>query len=302
MHRPTFVWIYLTLALIQAGCATSLPLGPTSSKDNRKSLDTIGVVTGRFTPKVRFQAPEPVKGVGDDASVRTSGRALGAMWKACGQAIVVSAAYIIGPFVVAYGCVVTTPFVAMGAAVYGGYTSGALKANRLARKARKSEVKALRDVIDPALAAVATERPLHARLLAQVPARTHAAVVDVRETGPTSPRKRPRYEDLASAGVDTVLEAMVVRIDVSPENAFVLTARVRLIRLADREELHAGTHTFDIAPRSVAGWTADGGNALRASLVSGYRALAGEIVDELFPTTAAPGTVGTDFMPMIRPG
>jgi hypothetical protein len=206
-----------------------------------------------------------------------SGRVLGGLWLACGQLALATAPTVIVPAVILAGCVAATPFAAIGGAAGGGLTSSAAKANRHAKKARRSEAKVLRSIIDPALAAVASEKPLHARLLEQVAVRTQSTVVSVTETG------RLRYKDLSSQGIDTVLEASVLRLDVSPENAFVLTARVRLIRVGDREELYASTHTFNIAASQ---WIAGGRKAVRAALVSGYQALADEIVDELFAKAA----------------
>lgn len=285
MYRRTFISIYLSLCLIQAGCTTSPPVASAPTDEIRSGFGTIGVVTGRFTPKVRFEAPERVKGAGDAAG-RTAGRALGTMWAVCGGTIAKSAPLIFVPIIVGAACVVATPVVAVGGALVGGGNSSAAKANRAAQEARAPEVKALRGAIDPALAAVASERPLHARLLKQVTSHTQGTVVSVTNAGPSSPRRRPRYKDLARTGIDTVLEVTVQRLDVSIENAFVLTARARVIRLADREELYANTHTFHIGPRSVSEWTDDGGDNLGAALVSGYQALADEIANELFAKEA----------------
>lgn len=275
-YRQTFVSIHLILFLVQAGCATSSPVIPMPSNEARKSFGTIAVATGEATPKVKFHAPKRVKGAGAAAG-RTSGHALGVMWAGCGQVIVGTGPTIIVPILVGAGCVVATPLVAIGGALVGGGNSAAAEANRAANAARAPEVKALRAVVEPALTAMASEKPLHRRLLEQVGAeRTQSTVISVTKTG------RPHYKELLRKGIDTVLEASVVRIDVSTENAFVLTARVRLMRVADREALYANTHTFTIAPRSVSEWTADGGEALRAALLGGYQALADEIMEDIF--------------------
>jgi hypothetical protein len=276
MYRQTFVSIHLILFLVQAGCATSSPVIPMSANEARKSFGTIAVATGEATPKVKFHAPKRAKGAGAAAG-RTSGHALGVMWAGCGQVIVGTAPTIIVPILVGAGCVIATPLVAIGGALVGGGNSAAAEANRAANAARAPEVKALRAVVEPALTAVASAKPLHRRLLEQVGAeRTQSTVISVTKTG------RPHYKELLRKGIDTVLEASVMRIDVSTENAFVLTARVRLMRVADREALYANTHTFTIAPRSVSEWTADGGEALRAALLESYQALADEIVEHMF--------------------
>jgi hypothetical protein len=236
---------------------------------------TIGVVTGQLTPKVRFEGPEPVEGAGD-AAARLSGRVLGGLWQACGQLMLATAPTVIGPAVIGVGCVAATPFAAIGGAAGGGLTSSAAKANRRARKARRAEVRALRSVVDPALAAVVSEDPLQARLLERLPTRSQSAVISITKTG------RLRYKDLSSQGIDTVLKASVLRLDFAFDNTFVLTAKVRLIRLADREELYANTHTFNSAPPSISQWTTDGDVLFRAELVKAYQALADQIVDELF--------------------
>jgi hypothetical protein len=274
--RP-FVSIYLTLCLLQAGCATSSPVRTAPSSEVRKGFGTIAVATGEVTPKVKFRPPEHMKGTAG-AAARTSAGAVGVMWGGCLGVAVATAPTIVLPAIILAGCVVGTPFVAVGGALMGGGNSAAAKANRAARAAREPEVKALRGVVNPALSALATEKPLHARLLDRMAARTQGTVVSVTKSG------RWHYTELLRNGIDTVLEADVVRIDVSTENAFVLTARVRLIRLADRQELYANTPTFTIASRSVSEWTADGGGALRAALVSGYQALADEIVEDLVGT------------------
>jgi hypothetical protein len=274
MYKRTFVSINLILFLVQAGCATSSPVIPTPSNEVRKGFGTIAVTTGQAPPKVKFHAPKRVKGAGAAAG-RTSGGALGKMWGGCGQAILGTAPTIIVPILVAAGCVVATPFVAVGGALVGGGNSAAAEANRAANAARAPEVKALRGVVDPAVATVATEKPLQVRLRERLAARTQSTVVTVPKTG------RPHYKELSSEGIDTLLEADVVRIDVSPENEFVLTARVRLIRVADREELYANAPTFTIAPRSVSQWTADGGEALRDALTRGYQGLADETVEAM---------------------
>jgi len=274
MYKRTSISIYLILFLVQAGCATSSPAIPARSNEVREGFGTIAVTTREVAPKVKFHPPKRVKGAGAAAG-RTSGRALGKMWGGCAQVAAGTAETIIVPFFVLAGCVIGTPFAAVGGALVGGGNSAAAEANRAANAAREPEVKALRTAVDPALSALASETPLQARLREQMAARTQGTVVGVTKTG------RRHYKKLLNEGVDTVLEADVVRIDVSTENAFVLTARVRLIRLADREELYANTHPITIASRAISEWTADGGEVLRAALVSGYQALGDEIVEAL---------------------
>jgi len=274
MYKRSSISIYLILFLVQAGCATSSPMTPARSNEVRESFGAIAVTTGEATPKVKFHPPKRVKGAGAAAG-RTSGRALGKMWGGCAQVTAGTAETIIVPFFVLAGCIIGTPFVAVGGALVGGGNSAAAEANRAANAAREPEVKALRGVVNPALRALATEKPLHARLLDQLAARTQKTVVSVPKSG------QWHYNELLRNGIDTVLEADVVRIDVSTDNAFVLTAQVRIIRLAGREELYANMHTFTIASRSVSDWTADDGEVLHAALVSGYQALADEITEAL---------------------
>ena len=274
MYKRTSISIYLILFLVQTGCATSSPLIPTPSNEVREGFGSIAVASGGPPPKVKFYPPKHVKGAAAAAG-RTSGRALLKMWGGCGQVAAGTAETIIVPFFVLAGCIIGTPFAAAGGALVGGGNSAAAEANRAARAAREPEVKALRAVVDPALSAVAAEKPLHARLLEQLAARTQSTVVTVPQT------VRPHYKELLRNGIDTILKADVVRIDVSTDNAFALTAQVRLIRVADREELYANTHTFTIASRSVSEWTTDGSGALQAALGRAYQALADEVVDAL---------------------
>lgn len=281
MHRPALIWIYLSLFLIHAGCATSPRVAPAPSEDIRQNLGTIGVVSGRFIPKVRFQAPESVEGTGA-AAVLTAVNAVGGMWSGCLTFIKGTAFTLVLPIVAADVCATVTPFVAVGGAMVGGS-----RVNRPAKRARKAEVADLRSVIDPVLAALANEKPLDQRLLER--ARTQADhAVDLKERGPTSPRKRVRYKTLTSEGIDTALEVIVSRIDVTPDNALVLTAHVRLIRVTDNEALYANTYTFETAPQTVWQWTANGGEGLRAALVNGYEGIADKIANDLFSSSRSP--------------
>jgi hypothetical protein len=257
-------------------------VAPAPSEDIRQNLGTIGVVSGRFTPKFRFQAPEPVKGA-KGAGGRTAGPALGQMWLGCGYGIVHTWSTIVGPYIIVYGCVVATPFVAIAGAIVGDS-----KAKRAARAPRKFEVAQLRSVIDPALAALVNEKPLHRRLLERAQAEAYHAVVSVNDRGPASLRKRVRYKTLTSQGIDTVLDVTVPRVDVTPDNALVLTAHVRLIRVTGNEALDTNTYTFETAPQTVWQWTANGGEGLRAALVNGYEGIADEIADDLFSSSPLP--------------
>lgn len=292
MVRRILVLICLILPLDQTAYATSSSAAVAPAEDIRKDLGTIGVVAGRLTPKVKFQKIELEKGAGAAAG-RTAGRGLGKMWVGCMQASAVTAETVFIPFFVIIGCTYATPFVAVFGALHGGSDSDAAKANRAAKAARKPEVKALRAVIKPALAALASEKPLQARLLEGVSARTQGTVIDATETD------RVRRKELASKGIDTMLEVGVPRLDVSPENAFILTAQVRLIRVTDNEELYANTYVSEIAPRSVSEWTADDGNVLRSALVTGYEELADKIVGGLFspPPDDGPDSYQTTTSP-----
>ncbi len=289
VRKPVITWICVTLFLIQSGCATSPRVAPAPSEDIGQNFGTIGVVSGRFTPKFRFQGPEPVKGAGV-AAVLTSMDALETTWSGCQEVIHGTAFLIVVPIAVAYVCTAATPFVAIGGALHGGSNSDAAKANRVAKAARGSEVAELRSVIDPALAALANEKPLHRRLLEHARTQAYHAVVSVKDRGPTSPRKRARYKTLTSRGIDTVLEVTVPRLEVTPYNALVLTAHVRLIRVTDNEALYANTYSFETAPQTVWQWTANGGEGLRAALVNGCQGIADEIADDLFSSSPLPVT------------
>lgn len=196
----------------------------------------------------------------------------------CGEVIGVTAESIIIPALTFYGCAVVTPFMAVGGALHGHSDSGASKAHHAAKAKHKANVKKLWPAVDSALDVVETHKPLQAPVLEQTQAWTHHALVSVRGRDAKAP---PPYRGLASKGIDTVLEVTVPRLDFAPNYAFVLTAKVRLIRVMDNAELYAATRTFETEPQVVSEWAADEGKKLQATLVRAQRGLAEEIVDDI---------------------
>ena len=292
IRKSIIAWVCLVVYL--SGCATS-PRAATPSTENaqqtrvavppsnniRKSLGTIGVVSASSGPAVRFLAPTPVKGAGAAAG-RKTGHALAGFWRGCGQTIEVTAETVIIPIVTLYGCVVLTPFVAVGGALHGHSDSDASKTNRAAKAKHKAEIKKLRPVVDSALNIVSTQPPLQVLVLEQAQARTHHAFVNVIVRDTVTSRERESYRTLAIKGVDTILEATMWRLDVTPDYAFEFTAKVRLIRVTDNVELYAGTYVVRTEARTISEWTADEGDQLAAALINAYQLLAQRIVDSLF--------------------
>lgn len=292
MRKLMIVCICLAIWLMQSGCATSSQVAPPAtdkekahiatalSADERTDLGTIGVVSAQFAPKVQFQAPAREKGAGAAAG-RTAGRALGGLWAGCGTVMAVTAETVIIPALTLYGCAVVTPLVAVGGALHGHSDSDASKAHRAAKAKHKTNVKKLRPAVDSALDVVETHKPLQARVLEQTRPWTHHALVSVGAGDAKAPYTPAPYRGLARRGIDTVLEVTVPRLDFAPNYAFVLTAKVRFIRVADNVELYAATYTFETEPQVVSAWAADEAEKLQAALVRAQQGLAEEIVDDV---------------------
>ncbi len=78
------------------------------------------------------------------------------------------------------------------------------------------------------------------------------------------------------------------RLEFTPDHAFVLTVRTRLIQTADDQELFAGAYAFRTEARTISEWTADGGEQVAAALTNAYEVLAARIVDSLFQSHPLP--------------
>jgi hypothetical protein len=100
------------------------------------------------------------------------------------------------------------------------------------------------------------------------------------------------YDALARIGVDTALESSVITIALKPYDAYPpplqaaelvfqmeISARVRLVRVRDREVLFDEVLRFAGARRAVRDWTAHEGRPLRDELERGYRELGRHVIE-----------------------
>jgi hypothetical protein len=119
--------------------------------------------------------------------------------------------------------------------------------------------------------------------------------------GPAGPEERPAYRDLGPADIDTVLELTVTGIHLMPEArqrarddwpfehqsnpdfALTVTARTRLVGLADGTELDSRILTVSSAggDRTFAAWAHDDAAAVREGLDQAARSLAEMIVSDV---------------------
>ena len=94
------------------------------------------------------------------------------------------------------------------------------------------------------------------------------------------------YRMLAGSGVDTLIEATLLRLSFSEGRsghiAFGLSARARIIRTRDNKEQFSKVYTFVSEARTRADWTANSGAAVVTALRRAHQELAGGVVDHIF--------------------
>ena len=121
-----------------------------------------------------------------------------------------------------------------------------------------------------------------------------ADVMDISDKVSLTAGQPSDYSDMAKAGIDTIMEVGLVRVDLdggSDKDPKLRIGEHALVRLIDAktntvicEDLHF-RHLSE--PRRFSEWSADENRALDEELTQGYRMLAAMLVERVFPTKPA---------------
>jgi hypothetical protein len=245
---------------VLAACATK-PL----NEETRTSLGTVGVMT--VGPTVGGKVGEPF-GAGNGALGGGAGGALGAALS-CGPAAPICALL----------------FVPTGALI-GGISS-----------ARDAIPESTASEIQAALNQVIADRDLQADLRQRVLQHTGSTTMSIDlGAGAAEPVSSPDYIRMVGSGVGSVLEMSLTQLvlahkqqfhwgwgDRDPKLALVMTARARMIRVADQQVLwNTAELKYESLPAVFSLWTVSDSGLLRAEIDKGSEALARQMAEALF--------------------
>ena len=178
-----------------------------------------------------------------------------------------------------------TPFIMLGVSALGtpvGAVAGYFKGT----SAR--EVKAGEQQLRSAISQLHVEDLICSQLLQTLRTNTPYPAILVSTTNATAVAAADTTDWLANRGIDTVLEATVLKIGLvgersraAPLRSFIVL-HVRLVRVADGVQLFEQTFTCQSGPLPFSGWSADGARAFRQEVSDGAARLAREVVYTLF--------------------
>jgi hypothetical protein len=269
-----------TLAVISAVCVlaacTSVKPLPQLGADARNSLGTVGVIT--VGPALGGQVDGPI-GVGGQTVVGVVGG--GAIGTAGGFGAGFALGLLCGP-----GAFICSPVAALGGAVIGlvgGGTYGGIKRGRNAIP--DSTAMEIQTTLNQAIA----DRDLQADLRQRVLQHTGTAIGRDLGAGATEPAASPDYSSISGDGIGAVLELSVTQLSLTGEGgsdptlALVMSARGRLIRIADKKELWTvAAVQYESAAAAFSLWAVPDSGLLRAEIDKGSEALARQMGESLF--------------------
>ena len=265
----------------------------------RDQLGTVAIAPAHYVPDSNFDTF--AKGAGSGA---VKGAAiLGGTTAAVTAGAAAAVAPMMAPVIVFAGILTTAAMTATGA------VAGAEQA---VSAATAHEVEA---AIDTAVAGLDAHNKLAAQLAAAIDNEPwiHLAAVDA--TGPANPAAHPRYAQLQTLGIDSVIEVAITEIgfescgpefvrrisSACPEDSerpmidLFLSASVRLVRVADDAELFARRFRYKSALREIPRWVADDGKLLAEEFDYAYRELAERVRDEVLLVSPLPLPAPTTF-------
>ena len=258
-------------AAVLAACASTKPL-PRLNQDARSSLGTVGVIT--VGPAVGGKVGGRF---GDSAEAGALEGATGGSLAGLGAAVV-----FCGPF--AWACAV--PAVPIG--LLYGVVSGREDVNAIPGSSA-AEVQA---AFNRAMADSDLQADLRHGVLRYTG--SAGAYIDLGADA-REPVSSPDYASVAGRGVGTVLEMSLTRLalantkfrvgggESNPSLTLVMTARARMIRVADRRVLwNAAEAKYESSAAQYSLWTARDSDLLRAEIANGSEMLARQIGEALF--------------------
>jgi hypothetical protein len=278
----------LLIPLVLLGCAHTPPSPPPLSGELKTQLGTIGIVATGAPLEVDYRTP----GRGGAA-----GAAIGAA-KGLGLGTLGGAGCFLSLGQFAPACVVAaaTPYFTVRYAVdqaNEGVSGEAIKTGEAA--------------ITAAFADRNLQEVLREQVLRVAPVRTGQSFVLPSDLGPSSTSEGGSYQPLASQGIDTVLEIGVQRValqasrsstsqtgslwslsaaGLNPSLRIVVTARTRVVKVADGAELYARTGEHQGNELTFTEWAANDAQAFREGLDQLMPNLAAEIVAQVFGVAA----------------
>jgi len=267
----------IVVASVLSSCASAPKPPPRLADDVRSSLGTVGVIT--VGPPVGGEVDGPV-GVGGQATVGALGGA--AIGTAGGFGAGLALGLLCGP-----GAIICSPVAALGGAIVGlvgGGTYGGIRRGRNAIP--ESTAAEIHTTLNQAIADRDLQADLRQRVLQH--AGNAAMGLDL-GAGATEPVASPDYAAMADRGVGTILELSLTQLSFAGEGgsdptlALVMSARARLIRIADKRELwNVADVTYESPAAAFSLWVTLDSGLLRAEIDKGSEALARQMGEALF--------------------
>lgn len=263
--------LLIAVLLGPIGCARGLVTQPRSvPADVAASLGQVGLATARFRPTADVHTPPG----------RLDAIAKGA---AKGALIVLAAGGASGNGYAAIAAIGLSP---LGAAI------GALVGLGMAEPV--DNVAALEATIRRALAGADAQAEMRDAMLDVVGRRAGPPLIPLLIPGPAALDDRPSYQELVQSGIDTVLELTVTVVRLAPNPplrslehrpnpnlTLELTARARLVRVADGVERYTRSFRANDGDFAFARWADADARLLRDSRGHAFRSLAARVAAEL---------------------
>ncbi len=288
---PVSLALSFLMLVVLLGCAHTPP--SPLAEATQAQLGTIGVVAVPVPPEVDYRTPGR-GGAGGAAIGVTKGVGHGML----GAVMCTGVLAYCAPCVAGCAMAVVSPYLAVR------YAMDQAKEGVSAETIAASEA-----AIQAVLGAPAHEAGVQADVLRLVATQTRHRVRPLPDEGIPSAAATAGYKGLTAHGIDTVIEITIQRLslqcrthghgggynvgrisaaDLNPALTLVVTARTRVLTAADGIELYG--HTRDYLGRSAtfADWGASDGQLLREGLAQRLRAMAAEIVSQVFGVAVPP--------------
>ncbi|MFQ5544022.1 MAG: hypothetical protein ACE5FY_06685 [Nitrospiria bacterium] len=241
-------------------------------------METIGVVSGNFTPKIEILVPSKGKGAG-------AGR---------GAGIGASRTVEVGGLFLGGGLLSGHPFGALiGVGFFLGSIAlapvgaivGAVGGAVIAESA--SNIEEAEAILYKVLEEVNVQEAIQDRIIDEAADNTRFTFVLLREGGPNSFGEEVSYASLTGREIDAILEVSVPTFGVKGEGGvnpplfFEMVTNVRFIQGPDKM-LYKRSFVYQSQQSLFLNWAADDGKLFRDEIDHGYRFLSEKIVEELF--------------------
>jgi hypothetical protein len=260
------VFMALVYLMGQWGCV----LPPKAvSEEVRAQLGKVGIVSGRFIPKIELETPP--KGAGEGA-VRGAG-VWAKNWAWAGRPGGGGALGVL----LALAWLALTPVAAVSGAVYGAVDSNA---PQVIEEAEAN--------LNKTLAELHMQETLRYLILGKLQNETHYHVVFLNTQGPTSSGEVMDYSAAAKKGIETILEIAVEtfgldgRLEMDPPLAIIMQARAKLIKVRKGTVLYNSVFHYRSNLLAFSEWATNDAYLFRKGIDRGYQNLATQIVETLF--------------------